>query len=130
MASMQALFRRGLALSGLVLLTLLPACAALFGGMPQIPPSLKMPSTALEANPDTQLGRAVTPLKEVHPGRSSFYLLHNGIEALAARLLLSHRAERSIDVQYYLLHADLRARGCGATPQSGRSRGAGAPAAR
>jgi putative cardiolipin synthase len=47
------------------------------------------------------------PLTAAHPGRSGFYLLHNNIEALAARLLLAQRAERSIDLQYYLLHADL-----------------------
>jgi putative cardiolipin synthase len=56
---------------------------------------------------DTRLGRAVTPLVAAHPGRSGFYLLNNGIEALAARLLTAHRAERTLDVQYYLLHADL-----------------------
>jgi putative cardiolipin synthase len=107
MANLYGLFRRGLVLSGLVLLGLITGCAALFGGMPQIPPSLKTPSTALEASPNTRLGQVVTPLTAAHPGRSGFYLLHNGIEALAARLLLARRAERSIDAQYYLLHADL-----------------------
>jgi putative cardiolipin synthase len=107
MATMHVRFRRRLALSGLVLLTLLPGCAALSGRTPHISPSLKTPSMALDASPDTRLGRVVTPLVAAHPGRSGFSLLHNGIEALAARLLLSHRAERSIDAQYYLLHADL-----------------------
>jgi putative cardiolipin synthase len=107
MASMQIRFRRGLVMSGLVLLTLLPGCAALFGGMPKIPPELKPPSTALDADPNTLLGRAVTPLVAAHPGQSGFYVLNNGIEALATRLLLAHEAERSIDAQYYLLQADL-----------------------
>jgi putative cardiolipin synthase len=40
-------------------------------------------------------------------GRSGFYLLPNGSEALAARLLLSDRAEKTIDAQYYLVHDDV-----------------------
>jgi putative cardiolipin synthase len=94
-------------LSGLFLLTFITGCATRFDRTPAIPPSLKPPSTALDASSDTRLGRAVTPLVAAHPGRSGFYLLNNGIEALAARLLTAHRAERTLDVQYYLLHADL-----------------------
>ena len=112
MATRQVRFRCGLVLSrlvlsGLVLLTLLPGCSARLGDVPPIPPSLKTPSTALDASSDTRLGQTITPLVAVHPGQSGFYLLNNGIEALAVRLLTAHRAERSIDAQYYLLHADL-----------------------
>ena len=107
MATLYGLFRRGRVLGGLVLLTVMPGCAALFGGMPPSPPALKPPSTALAADPHTHFGRLFTPLVAAHPGQSGFSLLYNGIEALAARLLLSSRAERSIDAQYYLLHADL-----------------------
>jgi putative cardiolipin synthase len=99
-------FWRGLVLSGLILLALITGCATLFGRTPTTPSSLKTPSTARDADPDTRLGQAVTPLVAAHPGRSGFYLLNNGIEALAARLT-AHRAERTLDVQYYLLHADL-----------------------
>ena len=67
----------------------------------------KSPTTALEASPDTHLGRSVAPLTAAHPGQSGFYLLSDGIEALAARLQLTAKAERSIDLQYYLLRADL-----------------------
>lgn len=38
--------------------------------------------------------------------QSGFYALQDGIEALAARLLLARQAEKSIDAQYYLLKAD------------------------
>ena len=112
MATRQVRFRCGLVLSrlvlsGLVLLTLLPGCSARLGDGPPIPPSLKTPSTALDASSDTRLGQTITPLVAVHPGQSGFYLLNDGIEALAVRLLTAHRAERSIDAQYYLLHADL-----------------------
>ena len=40
------------------------------------------------------------------PDQSGFHPLSSGIDALAARLLLARRAERSIDVQYYLIKAD------------------------
>jgi putative cardiolipin synthase len=107
MATLYVLFRRGRVLGGLLLLTVIPGCAGLFGSTPPIPPTLKPPSTALDADSNTRFGRSFTPLVAAHPGQSGFYLLHNGIEAMAVRLLLSSRAERSIDAQYYLLHADL-----------------------
>jgi phosphatidylserine/phosphatidylglycerophosphate/cardiolipin synthase-like enzyme len=34
-------------------------------------------------------------------------LLADGLDAFVARAVLSHRAERSIDAQYYLYHSDL-----------------------
>lgn len=91
----------------LLVLAMLAGCGRRVGGLPAVAPALKPPSTALAADTDTHLARTIEPLTAAHPGRSGFHLLSNGIEALAARLLLASRAERSIDVQYYLLHADL-----------------------
>src|SRR4029079_9835907 len=91
----------------LVLLTLIAGCAGGFRGRPVVAPELKTFSTAPAPEPDTRLGHNMMPLVKAHPARSGYYLLRNGIEALAARLLLAERAERTIDVQYYLLHADL-----------------------
>jgi len=99
--------QRRLALGGLALLALIAGCAGGFRGRPVVSPALKTVSSALAPDPDTHLARNMMPLAKAHPGCSGFYLLRNGIEALAARLLLAERAERSIDVQYYLLHADL-----------------------
>jgi putative cardiolipin synthase len=106
MAAPHVLQRR-LALGGLALLTLIAGCAGGFRGRPTVSPELKPSSTALAPDPDTPLARNFMPLTQGHPGRSGFYLLNRDIEALAARLLLAERAERSIDLQYYLLHADL-----------------------
>ncbi len=39
--------------------------------------------------------------------QSGFYPLIDGVDALAARLLLAHRAEKSIDIQYYLIKNDI-----------------------
>jgi putative cardiolipin synthase len=98
---------RRFAVGGIALVALIAGCAGGFRGRPVVAPELKTVSTALAPNPDTRLAHSMMPLAKAHPGHSGFYLLRNGIEALAARLLLAERAERSIDVQYYLLHADL-----------------------
>jgi putative cardiolipin synthase len=42
-----------------------------------------------------------------HPGQSGFLLLKSGLDAFVARAVLTHTAERSIDLQYYLYHDDL-----------------------
>ena len=55
---------------------------------------------------DTYLGRQLAGLAEQHPGEAGFYPLLNGIDALAARLLLAARAERTLDAQYYLIKKD------------------------
>jgi len=63
-------------------------------------------SVALD-RPRTRGARGIQPLVKQHSGLSGFDIMCNGINGLAARLLLMHKAERSIDVQYYLLHADM-----------------------
>jgi len=55
---------------------------------------------------DTYLGKQLEGLAEQHSGMSGFFPLSDGIDALAARLLLAERAERTIDAQYYLVKSD------------------------
>ena len=56
----------------------------------------------------TRLGDAIEPLVAKHsPEQSGFYPIDDGINALAARLLLSKYADKSIDVQYYLIKDDI-----------------------
>jgi putative cardiolipin synthase len=55
----------------------------------------------------TYLGKQLEGLAEQHPGQSGFYPLVDGIDALAARLLMAERAERTIDAQYYLIRDDI-----------------------
>jgi len=53
---------------------------------------------------DTYLGKQLDALADEHPdGESGFLPLPDGIDALAVRLLMAKRAERTIDAQYYLL---------------------------
>ncbi|MEE4164196.1 MAG: phospholipase D family protein [Woeseiaceae bacterium] len=57
---------------------------------------------------DTMLAEEAAEASAGRPeGESGFHPLSNGIDALAARLLLARRAERSIDVQYYLIKNDI-----------------------
>ena len=56
---------------------------------------------------DTQLAKAVQNRVLEHPGKSGFYLLHDGLDAFVTLEMLASRAERGIDAQYYLLHDDL-----------------------
>ena len=67
----------------------------------------KPASYALTDTGDTLFGRGVSKQAKEHPGKSGFFLLGNGLDAFVARAVLSHYAERSIDVQYYLFHNDL-----------------------
>ena len=61
-----------------------------------------LPNTA-----ETTLGRATAPLVDAHPGLSGVVALRTGGDAFAARALLADAAERTLDVQYYIWHADM-----------------------
>lgn len=55
----------------------------------------------------TSLGSVRREEMNNHFGQSGFRLLKNGLDAFVARAVLSQKAERSLDVQYYLYHDDL-----------------------
>ncbi len=68
----------------------------------------RTPSTALTDTAETLLGQKYAPAIAANaPNESGFHTLPDGIDALAARLLLAERAEKSIDLQYYLIKNDL-----------------------
>jgi putative cardiolipin synthase len=81
--------------------SLLGACRTL--------PSLenRSTSTALLDTDTTQLGRAISPLVDAHPGRSGIYPLSDARDAFAARVLLAQAAERTVDAQYYIWRMDM-----------------------
>lgn len=54
----------------------------------------------------TFLGRMNAPLLLDNPGKSGVHLLPDGRDAFAARAVLARKAEKSIDVQYYMYHQD------------------------
>jgi putative cardiolipin synthase len=85
-----------------LLLAILSGCAAIDFDYP------RTESSALIDTKDTQLGQTVMPIASGKPdGESGFLTMINGIDALAARLQLANRAEKSIDVQYYLIKNDV-----------------------
>ena len=92
---------RALCGSMLGLLLLIQGCASL--------PSLadRPSSSSVAPARDSRLGRAIVPLTEAHPDRSGIVPLKRGRDAFASRVLLADVAERSLDVQYYIWHADL-----------------------
>ena len=85
----------------LLLLYLLNGCAA-------IPYDYPRPvSSALYRPEGTSLGKKIQAQAIDHPGASGFYLLPTGIDAFSARVRLIDRAEKTLDLQYYIFHDDL-----------------------
>jgi putative cardiolipin synthase len=82
------------------LLVLLGACTSLPDTVP------RERSSALDDTAGTRLGRALAPQVGARGGRSGIYALGDARDAFAARVLLARAAERSLDVQYYILRAD------------------------
>jgi putative cardiolipin synthase len=82
--------------------------AGLLGGCSTLP-SLenRSTSTAFLDTDTTQLGRAIAPLVDAHPGNTGIYPLPDGRDAFAARALLAQAAERTLDAQYYIWHKDV-----------------------
>ncbi|RYD64963.1 MAG: phospholipase D family protein, partial [Verrucomicrobiaceae bacterium] len=64
-------------------------------------------SQAIRENSATELGRAVRPITPADSRESAFHPLGKGDQAFAARMGLAAGAERSLDVQYYIWHADV-----------------------
>ena len=90
-----------LRLFAVVLLTLfITACATAPLDFP------KHESEAPVNTGDTYLGKEVAKWTAGHPGKSGFYPLISGIDALGARLALIDRADRTIDAQYFLMKPD------------------------
>ena len=86
---------------------LLVAAMAL-GGCASLPPlEPRTPSTALTETADTSLGKAVSAAGRDREDQSGIYALPEGRDAFAARVVLARAAERSLDVQYYIWHADI-----------------------
>lgn len=97
--------RDAFALWLLVPLLGLSACASLPTGVER--------SASKHSDRDTDPSRIAakaSPYLQEHPGESGFWLLGDGLDAFAARVLLAGAAERTIDVQYYLYHDDVTGR--------------------
>lgn len=90
----------------------LPALLIALSGCASLPTEVER-KVSLHGDRDGDASRIVAsaaPYLRDHPGQSGFWLLGDGLDAYAARLLLIEAAERTIDVQYYLYHDDLTGR--------------------
>lgn len=67
----------------------------------------RKPSYALQHVNKTSLASAYQHKINQHLGKSGFVLLGSGLDAFAARTALFQKAEKSIDVQYYLVRDDI-----------------------
>ncbi len=84
----------------ILLLLTLAACASVDFDAP------KTPSYAVTDTADTLLGRRAAHFVGDHGGRSGFVIVPDAVSALALRIAGARMAERTIDVQYYLIKAD------------------------
>ena len=100
-ANLRSVIIAGTRLAALLFIVLLGACA-------NLPTDYaKVPSTAIRDTGDTQLAQKARPLVAAHAGKSGFYVLSDGVEALAARLRLTQQSDVAIDVQYYYILPDI-----------------------
>ena len=66
----------------------------------------KSHTTAFTDTSETKLGKGVTQWVDDHDGLSGFHPLAEGMDALGVRLRLAEAAEKSIDLQYFLMKGD------------------------
>jgi putative cardiolipin synthase len=85
-------------------------CAlALLAGCASLPPGSDYPKTASSAltQPEvTRMGRQLAAAKAEHPGTSGFKLLPVGIDGFLLRMEMAAAAQRTLDVQYFLIQSD------------------------
>lgn len=55
---------------------------------------------------DTSLAKIVLPLREQNPNLTGYHVLYDPLEALAARIELINKSEKSLDLQYYIWDND------------------------
>jgi putative cardiolipin synthase len=92
-------------LAGLVVVVL--ASGGALEGCTSLPALGDRPVTSAAVDTDgTRLGKGVVAATGEHPGKAGLISLSGGRAAFAARAMLANAAERTLDVQYYMWHAD------------------------
>jgi putative cardiolipin synthase len=68
--------------------------------------SQRVRSSVIDDGANTTLGRDFSAELAVNPDKTGVFLLQDGRDAFTARALLARKAEKSIDLQYYMYHQD------------------------
>ncbi len=95
--------------SGVIRVLVASGLLVLLCGCASLPPGSEFPKTASSAlaRPEqTRMGRQLAEAKAEHPGTSGFRLLPVGIESFVLRMELAAAAERTLDVQYFVIQSD------------------------
>lgn len=72
------------------------------------PKAIGSPSHTLPLQPrQTVIDQQLAPLLAAHPGQTGAVYLSDGLEAYAARSIITRQAGRSLDLQYYMWHDDM-----------------------
>ena len=100
-AKLRSITYAGTRLAAILFAVLLGACASLPTDY------VKEPSTAIRDTGDTRLAKKARSLLDGHAGESGFHMLSDGVEAMAARLILIEKSDVAIDVQYYYILPDV-----------------------
>jgi putative cardiolipin synthase len=91
-------------------LTLAIAAAVLVAGCSPVRDDVARPASyAIDRPEETFLGRAFASQLAATPGWSGFHFLVSGQEAFLARAALAEAAERTLDLQYYIVGEDATA---------------------
>jgi cardiolipin synthase C len=86
--------------------SVLASAVLVLGGCAGLPRHVhKTPSTAFQHPEATSLGKIVAN-DEVGKNLSGIRLLSSGAEAFASLITLADHAERTLDIQYYIIHQD------------------------
>lgn len=84
------------------------ACVAGCAALPA--PETQVSTTSLDPAAVTRLSRILEPERSLHPGKSGLVLLDSGLDAFVARAMAADLAERTLDLQYYLVHDGITTR--------------------
>jgi putative cardiolipin synthase len=82
---------------------------AFLAGCSTLPPGSDFPKTtsvALVQLESTRLGRQLADAARAHGGLSGFRLLPAGVDGFLARAQMANTAERTLDLQYFILRGD------------------------
>jgi putative cardiolipin synthase len=85
----------------LISLAILASCTSLPTGY-DVKPSYAVTDTS-----QTLIGKEAAEILGDQPEQSVMFLINEGTDAFFARMMLIAQAERSVDVQYFIWHADL-----------------------